>query len=230
MKNIQIIDGASNASFSIFQATEEEFAELFPGPDQDMDVIEDVIDRLGENRTTALLAPVWLRPILKRDVEGIHGTLFYDRSQRGWVLPLSKREVDLDPSSINAAQRNLFDLRRSAWSPQLPDSSADSLEWLTQWYLAQCDEDWEHGFGITVETLDNPGWSLTVDLTDTPLAAQSFAPIFHNVSPTQAIQGLDGDLRWWIAKVEKKQFKAYGGPRNLPDLIAVFRAWATEAR
>lgn len=51
----QIIDGAWNATFSIFQATDEEFAELFPGVDQDMDVVEDVFDRLGEDRAKALL-------------------------------------------------------------------------------------------------------------------------------------------------------------------------------
>lgn len=230
MKNIQIIDGASNASFSVFQATDEEFAELFPGDDQDMDVIEDVIDRLGEGRAIALLTPLWSRPILKREAQGIHGTLFYDREQRGWVLPPSKREVDLDPGSINSAQQNLFDSRRSSWTPPLPDRSAESLEWLTQWYLAQCDEDWEHSFGVTVETLDNPGWSLTVDLTGTALAEQPFMPVFHNVSPSEVLQGLDGDLRWWIAKVEQKQFKAYGGPRNLSDLIGTFRAWADEVR
>lgn len=30
MKNIQIIDGAANATFSVFQATEEEYAAIFP--------------------------------------------------------------------------------------------------------------------------------------------------------------------------------------------------------
>jgi|GEM_PF-2911166 len=32
MKNIQVIDGAQNCTFSIFQATREEFSLLFPGP------------------------------------------------------------------------------------------------------------------------------------------------------------------------------------------------------
>ena len=31
MKNIQIIDGADSATLSIFQATNEEFAQIFPG-------------------------------------------------------------------------------------------------------------------------------------------------------------------------------------------------------
>ena len=147
MKNIQIIDGAWNATFSIFQATDEEFAELFPGVDQDMDVIEDVFDRLGDDRAKALLTPLWSRPVLKRDANGIHGTLFYDRDQRGWVLPASKREVDLEPDSINAAQRALFDGQRSEWSAPKPNEADDLLIWLTQWYFSQCNEDWEHAYG-----------------------------------------------------------------------------------
>ena len=36
MKNIQIIDGADNCTFSIFQATDEEFSLIFPEPLQDI--------------------------------------------------------------------------------------------------------------------------------------------------------------------------------------------------
>jgi hypothetical protein len=39
----------------------------------------------------------------------------------------------------------------------------DDVTWLTQWYLAQCNEDWEHSYGVAIGTLDNPGWSLEVD-------------------------------------------------------------------
>lgn len=105
MKNIQIIDGAGNATFSIFQATEEEFATIFPGG-CDMELIEDFIERLGEEAAFAMLAPVWKRPILKREALGIHGTLFYDNEHRR--IPPTKREVDWDDASVNQAQRDLF--------------------------------------------------------------------------------------------------------------------------
>ncbi len=55
-----------------------------------------------------MLTPLWGRPILKRDALGIHGTLFYDSEHRREHIPLSKREVDWDSSSINQAQRGLF--------------------------------------------------------------------------------------------------------------------------
>ena len=46
MKNIQIIDGAPNATFSIFQASDEEFEAIFPNGSE-MEIIEDVVARLA---------------------------------------------------------------------------------------------------------------------------------------------------------------------------------------
>lgn len=107
MKNIQIIDSAVNATFSVFQATDEEFAAVFPDG-RDMELVEDLIERLGEDVAGSVLTPIWGRPILKRDALGIHGTLFYDNEQRRDHIPPSKREVDWDSGSVNQAQRDLF--------------------------------------------------------------------------------------------------------------------------
>lgn len=107
MKNIQIIDGAENATFSLFQATEDEFAELFVDG-TDMDLIEDVIRRLGDDRAGEILNAIWERPVLKRNANGLHGTLFYDWTARRHHLPATRREVDLADTSINEAQRRLF--------------------------------------------------------------------------------------------------------------------------
>lgn len=107
MKNIQIIDGADNATFSIFQATEAEFETIFPNG-QDIEVVEDVFERLGDKRAAALFMPIWDRPILKSQAHGVHGTLYYNWERRRRHLPASKREVDWDERAINAAQRELF--------------------------------------------------------------------------------------------------------------------------
>jgi hypothetical protein len=57
MKNIQIIDGAVNATFSVFQATEEEFAIIFPDG-RDMELAEDLIERIGEEAACSVLTPL----------------------------------------------------------------------------------------------------------------------------------------------------------------------------
>ena len=107
MRNVQIIDGAVNATFSIFQATEDEFAVIFPNG-HDIEIADDLVERAGEEEASRILAALWERPILKRDAMGIHGTLFYDADERREFLPVSRREVDWDEQFVNEAQRTLF--------------------------------------------------------------------------------------------------------------------------
>ena len=66
MKNILIVDGAMNATFSVFQATDDEFTTLFPNGEE-MDVIEDVIERVGEAASEPIFNRIWNRPILKTE-------------------------------------------------------------------------------------------------------------------------------------------------------------------
>ena len=108
LRNIQIIDGADNATFSIFQATDDEFNQIFPTIGQDMEISEDFVQRAGEAHANLIFNAIWERPILKRDVNGIHGTLYFNYQSRRHHLPTSKREVDLSGHSINSAQRKLF--------------------------------------------------------------------------------------------------------------------------
>lgn len=108
MKIIQVIDGADNATFSLFQATEEEFALLFPGEGQDMALSEDIETYAHADQAFAALRNIWERPILKRDTHGLHGTIFYENERRRPYIPASRREVDTSEASINAAQRALF--------------------------------------------------------------------------------------------------------------------------
>ena len=49
-----------------------------------------------------------------------------------------------------------------------------ALERFQDWYLAQCDGKWEGDRGITVGTLDGPGWRVSVDLTGTYLENAGF--------------------------------------------------------
>lgn len=108
MKNIQIIDGADNATFSVFQATDDEFRLIFPGDGQDLEISEDAWERLGDEVAGRLFPPLWERPIHKGEAVGIHGTLFYNYAAKRHHLPPSKREIDRPDSQINASQRRLY--------------------------------------------------------------------------------------------------------------------------
>ncbi len=101
-----MIDGADNCTFSLFQATDEEFRIIFPEPGQDIEFAEDLIERIGKDST--LLGPIWQRPIAKQDANGIHGTLFYEFGRKRYAFPTTKRERDWDSSALNAAQRRMY--------------------------------------------------------------------------------------------------------------------------
>lgn len=80
-----------------------------------------------------------------------------------------------------------------------------------------CNGDWEHTYGIFISNIDNPGWSLKVELKDTYLYNAAFEEI--------KIQRSDeGD--WILCKIEEGDFQGYGGPGNLSELIGIFLEWA----
>jgi len=73
----RLATGAANATFSVFQATDEEFATIFPNR-SDIELVEDLIERVGEETARFVLTPIWRCPVLKRDGLKLPGTLFYD--------------------------------------------------------------------------------------------------------------------------------------------------------
>jgi hypothetical protein len=97
--------------------------------------------------------------------------------------------------------------------------AADLLAWLQDWYTARCDGEWENSYGVSIESLDNPGWWVKIDLTETPLAGRPFDLLERRASETD----------WLHCEVREGKFDAAGGPHNLGDIIAIFRAWCESA-
>jgi len=90
---------------------------------------------------------------------------------------------------------------------------ANPIEWLMRWYGEQCNGDWEHSYGIRIETLDNPGWSLTIDLVDTDWEDLE--------RPRVLVERTDAD--WYDHSVEEGTFKGAGGVANLLDIVREFQ-------
>ncbi len=86
-----------------------------------------------------------------------------------------------------------------------------ALNWLMHWYQSQCDGEWEHDQGISIETLDNPGWSLKIDLEDTEAHGREMPPRTYG----DMEQGVD----WWICGTRDNHFWASGGPLQLETMI-----------
>jgi hypothetical protein len=110
MKNIQVIDGALNATYSLFAATESEFLSLFPDG-QDIAFADELWARLGERPAQAILEQIWQRPVWKPSARGIHGTLFFGLDSKKAYYP-SRREAEVVPTGLNEAQRQLYARKR----------------------------------------------------------------------------------------------------------------------
>lgn len=107
MKNIMVIDGAINCTFSIFQATENEFSLIFPGDSQEVQFNSNFWEMKNIEEIEEALNNIWGRPIRRRDANGIHGILFYELDKYRQAYRVL-REDGMDPSAYNHAQRRLF--------------------------------------------------------------------------------------------------------------------------
>ena len=98
-------------------------------------------------------------------------------------------------------------------------SSRDLLAEIERWYAGNCDGDWEHEFGITIETLDNPGWSVSIELEGTTAEFLDFVPI--------DVHRHEND--WIQCSVSGKKFCGAGGLGSLGPILTVFLDWTQPA-
>lgn len=91
----------------------------------------------------------------------------------------------------------------------------NEIKWLKRWYKSQCDGDWEHCYGVEISTLDNPGWSVKIDVRETEAEGRPFERIFID----------KGDDDWYVCQVQDEVFQGSGDPDKLETLISVFRKW-----
>jgi hypothetical protein len=98
------------------------------------------------------------------------------------------------------------------WKAEPPGA----LVWLQAWYAGHCDGDWEHDIGIRIGTLDNPGWTLSVNLVGTELDG----------IPYERTEIERGDHDWLTTRVADGSFQAACGPLNLGEAIHTLRLHA----
>lgn len=95
--------------------------------------------------------------------------------------------------------------------------TATSLDSLSQWFLSNCNGDWEHDRRVSISNLDNPGWTIEIDLSDTQLEGRDFEPV----------ESTAGGADWYRCWVDKSTFHGVAGPLNLEVLLSTFLSWAS---
>ena len=88
------------------------------------------------------------------------------------------------------------------------------LLWLQNWYQQNCDGYWEHLYGITIGNIDNPGWTVRIDLDDTPYEDK----FFHKIER-------ENGESWLVCEKQDTKFKGYGSSDNLYEILNIFKLW-----
>ena len=83
---------------------------------------------------------------------------------------------------------------------------------LQEWFRSRCDGEWEHGHGVSIGTLDNPGWSVEIDLADTPWENTIWDDLIFENSPND----------WVNCSKKGAEFKGYGDGSKLEYILMHF--------
>jgi hypothetical protein len=115
--------------------------------------------------------------------------------------------------------------------PPMPPTTPDVnnlLPRLQRWYVSNCDGDWEHSWGVTITTLDNPGWHVKVNLEGTRMEGKAFNAFEHGVGYDLPEDPDNPEAAWIVCRVADNAFEAAGGPHQLAEIIATFLNWAEQ--
>ncbi len=94
------------------------------------------------------------------------------------------------------------------------------FEWLQKWYESQCDGDWEHEYGIKIETVDNPGWYVVINLVGTECEGCSFSSIQVDID----------ERNWYFCLIRNNNFESSCGPYYLTKVLQIFRDWVENCK
>jgi hypothetical protein len=100
MKNILVVDSAGNCSYSVCLIDDVDFEIVFPRRGQDVEFVEDLVERVGEKIASGIVKRGTTRRIRKTEAVGIHGTLFFGLLDNRKYFP-NKREDDVEAQNFH---------------------------------------------------------------------------------------------------------------------------------
>ena len=114
------------------------------------------------------------------------------------------------------------------------------IQELQDWFVAQCNGEWEHRLAINITTCDNPGWVVKIDVRGTNLETRNFDIVSKNVSQKFIDQSLGKEAlpfvpenplaeEWMVCFVKDGKFEGAGDARRLEDILKIFLEWAKSA-
>ena len=105
----------------------------------------------------------------------------------------------------------------------------DLLIWLQEWFAAQCDGDWEHSAGVRIESLDNPGWLVTIRLRGTALEKHAANRVLATLGELpSAANGNVVTGEWLECRLDDGEFRGAGDASKLGAILGHFKTWVQQ--
>ncbi|SDI19760.1 Immunity protein 53 [Chryseobacterium taeanense] len=92
-----------------------------------------------------------------------------------------------------------------------------NIEAIQEWFKLQCNGDWEHEYGVKIQTINNPGWNVHIDLSDTVLDGFKIDENLDN-----------GDRDWFFIQSDGKVFSGSGDSNKLNTILDKFVTFALD--
>ncbi|EMO32648.1 hypothetical protein LEP1GSC175_3401 [Leptospira santarosai str. HAI821] len=122
-----------------------------------------------------------------------------------------------DPSKLPTLVgifQSIWEGKEFIYSPE----SKTMFSWLMEWYQFQCDGDWEHEYGIEINTNGDRGWQVKIEVSFTELDGVV-------INHTLIQQGLND---WYSFSLKDGKFLAEGDPKELSIILEKFKEiWVT---
>ncbi|KAA5535568.1 immunity 53 family protein [Paenimyroides baculatum] len=87
------------------------------------------------------------------------------------------------------------------------------IKWIENWFMSNCDGEWEHENIIKIESTSNPGWNIEITLSDTSLEGVNVDYFLNEIS----------DDNWYGYKVSNNKFTGVGDSSKLIFLLELFK-------
>jgi hypothetical protein len=110
-------------------------------------------------------------------------------------------------------------------------AKAAECRWLEEWFASNCDGEWEQTQGVSIQTTDNPGWWVKIDLPQGLLAQFSEGSVLRVVGdPPSEKNGNVASGEWMVCRIVGGKFDAAGDPGKLTEIFECFREQLLERR
>ena len=102
----------------------------------------------------------------------------------------------------------------------------NTIHRLQAWFAQNCDGRWEHTFGVSIQSCDNPGWWVKIDVRSTALEHKPYNDVQLGV-------GDDGHPRsenWLHCYCKEGTWNGAGDNEKLEAILEHFLNWAEGMR